>query len=177
MSTLGLILISSKHFSSKNISCNQSKRKAFTLLEVMVAVVIISVVIAALLQMMGNSSHLFSKVKTDSDIGQYASFLIASKDYGFEDKRISLDKLTDSFDLDSPLRSKLKNQKAEIIYTELEAIDMSEFDADGEDDEQSNESADYEEEKEVSSGLIFEIGKSTLKFENSSTSLLRLRIQ
>ena len=81
-------------------------RKAFTLLEVMVAVVIISVVIAALIQMMGNSSNLFSKVKTESSFGQYTSFLIASPDYGFEDKSVTFDKFTDEFELDSQLRSK-----------------------------------------------------------------------
>ena len=147
-------------------------RRAFTLLEVMVAVMIISVVVAALLQMMGNSSHLFSKVKTDSDFGQYASFLIASPDYGFENESVTLYKLSDEFELDSDLRSKLKKLKAKLIYTELESIDMSEFD-----EEETDSEEKYGEEKEVSSGLIFEIGKSTLKFENSSTSLLRLRIQ
>lgn len=158
----------------KNIPCGHSKRSAFTLIEVMVAVMIISVVISALLQMMGNSSHQFSKVKTDSDIGQYASFLIASPDYGFENKSVSLYKLSDDFNLDSHLSSRLKNAKAKLMYTELESIDMSEFDEEKTD---SEEELVNDEEKQVSSGLIFEIGKSTLQFDSSSTSLLRLRIQ
>lgn len=169
MRTLGLILTSSKYFSSKSIPCGQSKRNAFTLMEVMVAVVIISIVIASLLQMMGNSSNLIRNVKTNSDTSQYASFLIASPDYGFENERITIDKLADTFDLDSKLRKKLKKLKAKIIYTELDRIDMSEFDSD---EDLENE----QEENQVSSGLTFEIGKSTLKFEDSSVSLLRLKI-
>ena len=51
---------------------------------------------------------------------------------------------------------------------------MSEFDsADMENEDESQEI----DEEEVSSGLIFEIGKSTLKFEDNSVSLLRLRVQ
>ena len=151
----------------KDIPSCQSKRNAFTLLEVMVAVVIISTVIASLIQMMGNSSHIFSKVKTESKVGQYASFLIGSKDYGFEDKRISINKLSEDFELDSDLRRRLKQTKAKLIYTELESIDMSEFD----------ESSDDSSTNDVSSSLVFEIGKSTLKFKDNSASLLRLRIQ
>ena len=130
-------------------------RNAFTLIEVMMSVMIISVVIGALLQMMGNSSNLFRKVKIESDIGQYASFLIASKDYGFENKRVTLHKLSDEFELDSELRSKLKKLKAKLLYTELESIDMSEFDEEEMDSEEELEAVNDEQEKEVSSGLIF----------------------
>ena len=157
-----------------------SSRTAFTLMEVMVAVMIISVVIAALLQMSGNSSSLFSKVKRESNIGQYSSFLIATTDFGFEDKRITLDKLTKGFSFDSQLRSELKRQKVKIIYTELDSIDMSEFDADEStlddisEEEKGNAIID---EKQVNSGLVFEIGKTTLKLGEASSSLLRLRIQ
>lgn len=159
----------------KNIPCRQamSRRSAFTLMEVMVAVMIISVVIAALLQMMGNSSNLFSKVKTESTTSQYASFLIGAKNYGYEDKKVDLYKLTDEFDLDSELRSRLKKLRAKLIYTELESIDMSDF---SEEDSKKGDTS-TEGDKEVSSGLVFEIGKSTLKFKDNSTSLLRLRIK
>lgn len=160
---------------SKNVqrSCTtKSNREAFTLLEVMVAVMIISVVVAALLQMMGNSSHLFSKVKIESNVGQYASFLIASPDYGFENKSITLDKLAEDFKLDSQLRTELKKLKAKLVYTELESIDMSEFDT-----PKAEDTIDNEEDQTVSSELIFEIGKSTLEFKDASTSLLRLRVK
>jgi len=147
-------------------------RRAFTLIEVMVAVVIISIVIAALLQMMGNSTNIFSKIKKDSTIGQYISMLVSSQDYGFEDKKITLDQLSADFEFDSHLRRKLKSIKTRIIYTELESIDMSEFD-----ENTSEEVIEEDESKQVNSSMIFEIGKSTLKFKDSSVSLLRLRIQ
>ena len=44
--------------------CNNS---AFTLIEVIVAVMIVSVVIAALLQMRGNTSYKFLEIKTGTD--------------------------------------------------------------------------------------------------------------
>jgi len=155
----------------------KSSHSAFTLMEVMVAVVIISVVIAALLQMMGNSSNIFSKIKTESDVSQYASFMIASKDYGFENKSVTMDKFSDNFLLDTYLRRDLKKLKAKLVYTELEAIDMSDFDEEASDDDTREEDLTTTDEQQVSSGLIFEIGKSTLVFKNGSTSLLRLRIQ
>ncbi len=137
----------------------------------MVAVVIISIVITALLQMMGNSTNIFSKIKTDSDTGQYISLLLDSKDYGFENKRIGLDRLTETFELDRDLQRRLKNMKAKVIYTELQTIDMSEF------DEESDEQESDDAKEEVSSALVFEIGKTTLKFKQSSSSLIRLRLQ
>ena len=149
-------------------------RRAFTLLEVMIAVMIISVVIAALIEMGGNSSHIFAKIKTDSKVGQYASLLINAKNYGFEDKTISLDKLTDQFQLDRELRERLKSQKAKIIYTKLESIDLSEFDA--EESELDDLDDGSGEEKQVNSNMVFEIGKTTLKLDHTSTSLLRLRL-
>ena len=151
-------------------------RRAFTLIEVMVAVMIISVVIAALIQMSGNSSYTFSKIKTDSKIGQYASFLINSKKYGFKDNTISLDKLTNEFRVDSDLRKRLTSQKAKIIYTKLESIDMSKFDAEeSELDDLGDGSGD--QQQQVNSSIVFEIGKTTLQMNNISTSLLRLRLQ
>jgi len=158
------------------MTSSKPTRSAFTLIEVMVAVMIISVVIAALIQMNGNSSAIFQKVKKDSGIGQYSSFLIGAKNYGFEDSRITLDKLTQNFTFtyDSQLRLQLRNEKANIIYTELDSIDMSEFDADK---STLDDIQETDKEKKVNSSLVFEIGRSTLKLNGSSTSLIRLRLQ
>ena len=137
---------------------------------------IISVVIAALIQMGGNSSYTFSKIKTDSNIGQYASLLINSQKYGFKDDTMSLDKLTNEFRPDAQLRRRLKAQKVKIIYTKLESIDMSEFDAEKSELDGAGDTTE-DEQKQVNSNIVFEIGKTTLKMNDTSTSLLRLRLQ
>ena len=140
-----------------------TSKKAFTLIEVMVAVMIISVVIMALIQMYANNTHIFSSMKKQTQINQYSSLLISNDNYGFEDKNINLNDLVNDFDLENTLRRELKDRKVKVIYTELETIDIS---------EQEND-----EDSEVSSSLGLEIGKSILQTENSSTALMRFRIR
>lgn len=125
-------------------------RKAFTLIEVMVAVVIISVVIMALLQMKGNSSHIFLELNKRVKVTQFSSFFTANKNYGFENKSISLDMLLDDFEVESDLRRELKSVKSEVIYQEI---------------------------KNIEADMVLEIGQSVLKTDKSSVGLLRLRVQ
>lgn len=142
-------------------------KNAFTLIEVIVAVMIISVVIMALIQMNANNTHIFSSLKQQTMTNQYASLLISNDDYGFEKKSVVINDLLSEFNLQNDLRRELKNIKAEIIYQKLEQIDMSEQDT----------TQETVENNEVSSNMILEIGKSVLKTKKSSTALLRLRIQ
>jgi len=135
-----------------------SAKKAFTLIEVMVSVMIISVVIMALLEMKSNSSHILSLLKKQIDTTQYISLLIANKDYGYEDKSIRLDALIKEFDVDDNLRRKLKNIKAKIIYNEIETIDLS-------------------EDENGSSSMLLEIGESLVKTDKFSTKIYRIRLQ
>jgi len=138
-------------------------RRAFTLIEVMVAVMIISLVIAALLEMRSNATHRFFNIQKTIQTNQYSSFLLAnSEKYGFERSRIDMKRLVDDFDLESDLRRKLSSIKVEVDYEELSIIDTSEYE-DGE--ENSN------------AGVIFEIGKSILKTEEFTLSLTRVRLQ
>lgn len=146
-------------------------RKGFTLIEVMISVVIISVVILALLEMFANNTHIFSTLTQKSKINSYVSLFIANPDYGLEDKKISLDDLVSDFTLESDLRRKLKETKAEIIYQELDTIDMREYEEEDSTEISENENAGTE------SGFIFEIGKSSIKINDSSASLLRIKIQ
>ena len=133
-------------------------RSAFTLIEVMVAVMIISVVIMALLQMQGNTSHIFSKLGNTLKINQYTSLFISNKDYGFEKKSVDLDDLLSEFKVENELRRELKTIKVKVDYEELKTIDMS-------------------ENEEGSSSLVFELGKTVLKIDDSSSSILRFKIQ
>ena len=138
-------------------------RKGFTLIEVMVAVMIISVVIMALLQMFANNTHIFSSLKKQTKANQYASLLIANDKYGFQNDDVYIYDLVSDFDLENDLRRELKSIKAKIIYQELDTIELG-----GLNDEQ---------ETETSSNLVMEFGNTILKTESSSTALVRLKIR
>jgi len=153
-------------------------RSAFTLIEVMVAVVIISVVIMALLELFSNNTHIFSKLEKENKVNQYLSFLMYNSDYGFSDEKLTLYDLIADFDVENDLRQELKNQKVEILYQELDSIDMSEYDPNEDEDNPINDEVINTKEKEQgSSNLVFEIGRSVLKSQDSSGSFIRIRLQ
>ncbi len=146
-------------------------KKAFTLIEVMVAVLIISVVIMALFEMQGNNSHFFSRFSKKTQVNQAVSFFTSNKKYGFEKKDIYLDDLLSDFRLEDELRRKLKEIKIEIDYEELDQISMNE-------EEESEEEVfkDTNEDEEVSSEIVLEIGKTIIKLDDTSTFIVRMRI-
>ncbi len=146
-------------------------RKAFTLIEVMVAVLIISVVIMALFEMQGNNSHFFSRFYKKIQVNQMVSFFISNKENGFEKRDVYLDDLLSEFNLEDELRRKLKEVKVELDYEELDQISMNE------DEEDSEDVFRDEEEDETDSEVVLEIGKTILKLDDTSTSIVRLRIQ
>lgn len=152
-------------------------RSAFTLIEVMISVVIISTVIMALIKLFANNTHIFASLQKKNETSQSLSFLMSNNDYGFSDDKIYLDDLLTDFDLESDLRRELKATKVELIYQELDTIDMSEFDGTDEENEDLYEEDVEEEVKEASSELVFEIGKSVLKTKDASSALLRIRLQ
>ena len=127
-------------------------RKGFTLIEVMVSVLIISLVIAGLLEMRGNGTHKLLSLKKQISTNEFNSFLIGNKKYGFESTSGSSDKLLSEFRLESDLRKELKKINIKVKYKIIDSIDMG-------------------------SGMIFEIGKTTLNVDESSSSLTRLKLQ
>jgi len=131
-------------------------KPAFTLMEVMVAVMIISVVIASILQMRGNSTLMYEKIDQTAKMNQYLSFFIANSDYGFERKSTNMKNLCDEFALDSELRREFSSIKLNIEYKKLDILDTSEFDE--------------------SSELVLETGQSIIQTKDASASLIRLRI-
>ncbi len=149
------------------------KRSAFTLMEVMVSVVIVSVVIAALLQMQGNTTHKFFGIKEMMKTNQYNSFLLSlSDEYGFESSKMDMQRLVDDFELENDLRRRFNSMKLEIKYEELTTIDTSELE-----DEPSTDSGEESFEVDAGAPLIFEIGKTSLHMKDFSTHLIRVRIQ
>lgn len=146
-----------------------TNHSAFTLIEVMVAVMIVSVVIGALLQMQGNTSSKFFQIKKIMQSSQYGSFLLSvSEKHGFEDSSSDIKTLLDDFELESDLRRKLKAMKIDIEYEELQVIDTNEI---------LGENDQNEQESTAGSGVTFEIGKTLLKMEESSIELIRVRLQ
>ena len=135
-----------------------SLRSGFTLIEVMVSVMIVSVVIAALLQMQGNTSTLFETLKEQNSADNYATLLLWNDKYGFENEHLNLFRLVDDFDLDDEMRRKLKGTDITLAYDKIKTIDLSEGNA-------------------TNAQTVFEIGKTTLKLNKMTTSLLRLRLQ
>jgi prepilin-type N-terminal cleavage/methylation domain-containing protein len=99
-------------------------KRAFTLIEVMVAVMIVSIVIAALFKLRGDTNHLFTKIQQEQKGSSYATLLLWNPNYGFTKESINLYRLVDNFDLDDDLRRKLKTIKTKISYEKLKTIDL-----------------------------------------------------
>lgn len=143
----------------------------------MIAVVIISVVILALLEMKGNSSFIFAKHTNNLAVNQYASFFISNSDYGYNKENVMMDDLVSDFKVEDELRRELKEVKVEIIYQELQRFsDLSDTGDSNETDEEAQEGE--------STNMALEIGKTILKVNDkrfldgsASTALLRLRIK
>ena len=145
-----------------------NNRGGFTLIEVMVSVVIISSVILALLELISNNVHIFSVIDKKNKVNQYLSLIIANPKHGHENKKTTLYELVREFDLEFDLRRKLKAQNVEILYKTLQTIDTSDFseDSSGENDTQLQ-----------GASMIFETGKTVIKFSDSSSSLFRIKLQ
>jgi len=137
----------------------RDRHAAFTLIEVMVAVMIISVVIMALVRMYSNNTFLFSSYKKQSAVSQYSSFLIGNKEYGHLNKAVSLYDLVHEFDMNDDLRRELKQEHAKVFYQVLKTLSL---------DEESNTSAPQ---------ISLEIGKTVLRLQKESTALMRLQLQ
>lgn len=95
------------------------KKKAFTLVEVLVAVALISIVIGALIQMGQNNLYLLEKFKAISVNNDYSSLAF----YGIDetktsDQKIYLDEVVDFKDDD--LRRELKEIKVIVKNEKLE---------------------------------------------------------
>jgi prepilin-type N-terminal cleavage/methylation domain-containing protein len=147
--------------------------KGFTLIELMVAVMIISVVIASLLQLFSNNTTLFNNVQKQLGSTMQCTLLLGNREIGFEKETVRLDDLVKGFDIDDELRRSLKTKKAFITYTEVRSMDLSEM-------EEASGQEETDEEIVVDEGAMaqaLEIGRTTLKIGDQSSSFLRLKLQ
>jgi prepilin-type N-terminal cleavage/methylation domain-containing protein len=131
----------------------------FTLVEVLIAVMIISVVIMALLQMNSNTTHIYTKFKDSVVMNQVQSLFISNKKFGFESNNIHLDDLLKEFKVEDELRRELKSKKINISYKILNSFNIDLGD----------------EGMGISKTL--EIGKTIIKMDNLTTSIIRFRIR
>ena len=117
----------------------------------MVAVVIVSVVIAALFKMRGNTTYLFSKLEMMQKSNHYATFLLWNRAYGLDKSDTNLYRLLDmagDFDLDDNARKELKKIKVSLDYKRIETIDED--------------------------GITFEIGRSKMQAKDFQINLIRV---
>ena len=135
-----------------------SKKDGFTLIEVMIAVMIISVVIASLVELRSQSSFLLEKTFAKEQQNSIATLLLYTP-YGLQKESFSLDRTVEAFDLDDDLRRELKSQKVSVVYQSIKRIDLS------------------EEEENTTAKLYIEIGKTTLQFNNAISSIFRISTQ
>ena len=127
-------------------------RKGFTLIEVMISVLIISLVIVALLEMHGNSSHTLLNLKKQIYVNTFNSFFISNKNYVVESKSTTLDKLLSEFSISTDLRIALKKVKIDFKYQELDTID-------------------------INYGMVIKVDKIIFNIDKSSTSIIRLKLR
>jgi len=99
-------------------------RRGFTLIEVMVAVMIVSVVIAALLKLRGDTNHLFTQIQKNQQHSSMATLLLWNRQYNLQKSSTNLYNLVDTFDLDDDLRRELKNVKATITFDRVKTIEV-----------------------------------------------------
>ncbi len=151
----------------------------FTLIEVLVAVMIIAVVIGALIQLFATNSHTFSSVHQKILHTNRTTLLLGSQLYGYENKKVSLAELVKDFNIDDDLRRLLKKERVQVLYTEVTSIDfgdaaeaISEVEAS---ENSSDEEALVSQAAEATNAL--EVGRTTMKINGESSSFLRVKFQ
>ena len=146
-------------------------RKGFTLLEVMIAVMIISLVIGVLLQLYSNNTTLFGSMRGKSELCMRSSLLIGNSDYGYEDKKLTIAELVQDFNINDELRQKLKTYKAEITYFTVKDLSSEQEDLD-----ETTESYIAQNRESIKEHSM-EIGRSSFEMDGSYTAFLRLKLQ
>jgi len=140
-------------------------------MEVMIAVMVISIVIGVLLQLFSNNTTLFSSMRGHSELCMRSSLLIGNNSYGYENEKVSLAELVQEFDIDDALRRKLEKYKAEITYTQVKTLDTEEVKVDEDLESYIDENLEGEQERSM------EIGRSSFQMNEFQTAYLRLKLQ
>lgn len=151
-------------------------RRGFTLVEVLIAVVIIAIVIAAQLQLFSNNGMLYERMQKKIDHALVLTLILGEEGVGFEESKLFLDDLVKPFNVDDALRQRLKAQKSELIYQEVKRIEAGDVSADEASDLPKEQVQENEAKSQRSAALV--IGKSIIKSsDGSSNAVLRIEIQ
>jgi prepilin-type N-terminal cleavage/methylation domain-containing protein len=146
-------------------------RKGFTLIEVMVAVMIITLVIGVLLQLFSNNTRLFSSMRGHSELCMRSSLLIGNTAYGYENEKVTLADLASDFEINDELRKKLKKYKAKITYSAVKELDARKKEIDDIIDPYVSDSDEGLKDRAM------EIGRSSFEMDEFQTAYLRLKLQ
>ncbi len=151
--------------------------RGFTLLEVLVAVMIIAVVIGSLIQLFANNSNTFASIPQRILHTNTTSLLLGNEVYGYQKAKTDLAELVKDFKIDDDLRRKLKNIKAEIIYSEVTTIDFGDASESIAEEASSKTGGEtlVKDAADVSNSM--EIGRTTLKIKDQSSSFVRIKFQ
>ena len=153
-------------------------RKGFTLIEVMVSVVIISVVVATLLKLFANNAHIFAISAKKTNISMLGTLLLGVPDLGYEKEDIYLDDIVGEFKVENELRQILKSKKVYLDYEELLLMDGADFEEEAQSIVDENELSGSDEiSAEQSSGaLSIEIGRTIFKLDDQTSSFTRIKL-
>ena len=151
-------------------------RSGFTLIEIMIAAAIASIVGMALLAMSNNTTHLFATIKQSSNMAESLSIIGAHGDIRFNHTDKSLyDILDKSYIIDNDeLRRFLENGR--YSYNE-KVIDTITFGEDGEIEEEDieDEGLDREDLQGQSPLIQFELIQISIKNATSKGYILQVR--
>jgi prepilin-type N-terminal cleavage/methylation domain-containing protein len=151
-------------------------RKAFTLVEVLVATVIATVAGAGLLQLNSNYTYLFSSIKDKSVISEVVSIVGLHADIKYNRTKKSLyDILDDTYEIENDdLRKYLKNQSYEYKEHLVDTITFGEDEL-GEDKEEFSMD-DTQETSAMAPIIQFELIDVNIKNKTQRGSIMDIRL-
>jgi prepilin-type N-terminal cleavage/methylation domain-containing protein len=150
-------------------------RSAFTLIEVLVATVIATVVGAGLLQLNSNYTYLFSKIKDKSLSSEIVSIIGLHADVKYNKTTKSLyDILDKTYDIkNDDLRKYLKDTSFDYRETLVDTITFGE---DGSESEEEFSMGDSQETSAVAPVIQFELIDVSIKNRDLQGSILQIRL-
>jgi prepilin-type N-terminal cleavage/methylation domain-containing protein len=153
----------------------RGQHSGFSLIEVMVSVILITTVIAALLQLFANNTHMLDGMEARTDHTLRASLLLGNPKYGFEQEQTTLSDLVDDFELADSFRHRLKATRLHLGYhADLQLDDTTLM---GAETPAAEEEKEGEAAAETSGAFVLEIGQTTLKIGDQRSAWTRLRLQ
>jgi len=150
----------------------------FTLIEVMVAVIIVAVVIGAMLRLFATNTHLLGGIEPRFDAALQGTLLLGIGDTGFEKHDDTLYSLVETFNVDDDLRRRLKAVTLTLRYEELQRFDSASFATPTATAGSAEETEASFETKDAETGdVALEIGATTAVIGGESLRLIRMRLQ